>query len=241
MTSRLSSGRRSSMLNGKNGSRRLFRVELVGPAGVGKTTLAAALLRRREAASSTIWGLPVVPLLRNGAQLLPTFVPLWRNARTPLWEETRHIVRLRTLNQAFRQPEAGAKGLMLLEEGPIFALVWLRGFGHETMRSEASAGWWQATLREWAAAIDAIVVLEAPDSMLARRIRTRPETHEVKELADAEIAAWMARFRVARDWVLAGLAARGGPIVLRMATEQESPERIADRILKALDQSPHAN
>ncbi|MEP7227789.1 MAG: hypothetical protein ABI785_10545 [Gemmatimonadales bacterium] len=228
------------MLNGKHRGRRALRVELVGPAGVGKSTLSAALLRHWDAVPGTIWGRPVLPLLWNGIRMLPTFGGLCWYARSPLWDESRHMVRLRTLHHALRQRTGAGNEAILFDEGPIFALAWLRGFGHETMRSGLSEKWWQASLAEWAGVIDAIVVLDAPDSTLATRIRTRSQSHEVKDFCDPEFSAWMGRFRTALAWVLAELAAQGGPVVLRLATDQTPPERVAERVLEELEGRRHA-
>jgi hypothetical protein len=46
----------------------------------------------------------------------------------------------------------------------------------------------------------------------------------------------MQRFRAALDWVLAGLSANGGPAVVRISTEQDDPERIAEKVLSVLQQ-----
>jgi hypothetical protein len=128
---------------------------------------------------------------------------------------------------------------VVFDEGPIFALTWLRGFGHEIMRSEASETWWQATLSDWAKVVDVVVVVEANDTLLARRIRTRPHAHEVKQFSDGEIVAWMARFRSALSWVLEGLARKGGPAVLRVTTDREPPELLAERVAAALALIPY--
>jgi hypothetical protein len=207
---------------------------------VGKSTLSAALLRHWDAAPGEIWGRPVLPLLSNGIGMLPTLGGLCWHARSPLWDETRHLVRLRTLHQSLQQETQAGSGAIIFDEGPIFVLAWLRGFGHETMRSERSERWWQASLAEWAGAIDAIVVLDAPDSTLATRIRTRSQPHEVKDFPDPAISAWMGRFRVALAWVLTELAARGGPVVVRLTTEQTPPDLAAERILQVLEGRRHA-
>jgi hypothetical protein len=128
---------------------------------------------------------------------------------------------------------------MVFDEGPVFALAWLRGFGHESMRSEAAEEWWRATLREWASVLDAVVVLDAPDSLLAQRIRTRPDSHEVKQASDREISAWMGRFRVALDWVLDGMARHGGPLVLRVTTDQKGPDGLAELVGTAIGRMPY--
>jgi hypothetical protein len=126
---------------------------------------------------------------------------------------------------------------LIFDEGPVFALAWLRGFGHETFRNQSSAGWWRTVLLDWAATMDAVVVLDAPDSLLARRIRTRPVGHEVKEFTDRDISLWMARFRAALDWVLAEMTRLGGPVVLRLSTADEQSEQIAEKVLGRLNGS----
>jgi hypothetical protein len=214
-------------------------VELVGPAGVGKSTLLRALSRRGSITHGTIWGQPVLPLLGHGFQLLPTLFGLWRHSGSLLWDESRHVVRLGTLHRAVRRGELPEGRVVIFDEGPIFALAWLRGFGHQCMRSEASHEWWRATLGGWAAVLDAVVVLDAPDSLLAQRIRSRADSHEVKQASDPEISAWMARFRGALDWVLEGIARSGGPLVLRATTDQEQPDHLAELVATALERAPY--
>lgn len=215
--------------------KRLLRlVELAGPAGVGKSTISRALLQRCPAVPGTIWGQPVLSLLGNGVQLAPTIAPFWRHSGSLLWNESRYMVRLQTLHRSVLQEQRFTAPIVIFDEGPIFALAWLHGFGHQSMRSEISDPWWGATLAQWARAVDVIVVLDAPDAVLAERIRARPEWHEVKHSPDPYISQWMARFRAALDWVLAGLVAQGGPVVLRISADQDHPEGIADRIVAAL-------
>jgi hypothetical protein len=227
------------MISGSPPRRMPLLVELAGPAGVGKSTLSRALIGRGGAAKGAIWGLPVLPLLGNGVRLLPSLLGFCRTSRSLLWDESRHMVRLTTLHRALTGTRAPAARAVVFDEGPIFALAWLRGFGHEMLRSKASEAWWRATLRDWAAVMDVVVVVEANDVLLASRIRTRPHAHEVKEFSDPEIVAWMARFRLALSWVLAGLAAEGGPSILRVTTDREPPEILAERVGAALDRIPY--
>jgi broad-specificity NMP kinase len=211
-------------------------VELAGPAGVGKSTLSRVLRQHYAAEQGTIWGLPVLPLLENGALLVPTLFPLWLHSRSLLWDESRHMVRLSTLQRELSRVRTNGSSAVIFDEGPVFALAWLRGFGHESMRSAAAEAWWQVTLREWAATVDTVVVLDASDAMVARRIRTRPEWHEIKNASDQQISTWIGRFRTALSWVLAGLTVHDGPAIHRIRTDEGSPEHIAEQVLAALDQ-----
>jgi hypothetical protein len=214
-------------------------VELAGPAGAGKSAMRRALIARSPAANGTIWGLPVLSLLRNGAELTPSFIPFWWQTGSSLWEETRHMVRLRTLQRALRSGGLH-QTVIIFDEGPVFTLARLRAFGHPIMQSERSEHWWRATLHEWAGLIDTVVVLDAPDAVLAQRIRSRPEDHEVKQASDSELMAWMGRFRQALDWVLARLAMESGMTVLRLDTRSETPEQLADQALAGLDRTVYA-
>jgi hypothetical protein len=150
------------------------------------------------------------------------------------------MIRLRTLGRALRQSEAFRSDVLIFDEGPVFALAWLRGFGNDVLREEISSEWWEATLREWASLIDVVVVLDAPDTMLAQRIRARRIDHEIKQYPDGEIGRWMARFREASEWVLAGLSRHGGPSVIRLSSEDAAPDQIADRLTKELSGMAYA-
>lgn len=211
-------------------------VELAGPAGVGKSTVAKALRDHTPAVPGTIWGLPVLPLLGNGVQLLPILAGFWWDSRSLLWDESRHMVRLRTLYRRVQNHRAAEVPMLVFDEGPVFALAWLRGFGNESLRRESSTAWWDITFRQWASTIDVVVVLDASDAQLASRIKARSTWHEVKEASLPEIAVWMARFRGALEWVLAGLTSHGGPQVIRISADRHGSEEIADQVRTALDE-----
>lgn len=214
--------------------RRSRLVEIAGPAGAGKSTLVRVLRRRYTAAQGTIWGLPVLPLLGNGVQLVPTLLPFWLRSGSVLWDESRHMVRLRTLQRDLARARDHSGSAIIFDEGPVFALAWLRGFGHDSMRSPVADAWWQVTLQQWAAIVDTVVVVDAADTIVAHRIRTRPELHEIKGASDQHISGWIGRFRTALNWVLAGLTVNGGPAVHRIRTDDGTPERLAESVIEAL-------
>jgi hypothetical protein len=214
--------------------RRPLVIELVGPAGAGKSSIARALSVRCRGLRTSIWSLPVPLLLLNGARLVPTLLALHRESRSIFWEESKHLIRMRTLHQTLARVAAIDHPLVVLDEGPVFALSWLHVFGREALWNGCAETWLPQTLQQWVRSIDAVVVLEVSDSVLARRLRNREKPHLVKHKTDGEIYRFSARFRVAFDQVISDLTAEQGPQVLTIHTAAESPDQIAGMLVHAL-------
>ena len=225
-------------------------VELVGPAGAGKTTVGEVLTRRagdgkarvrvtQYHACPSVWGLPR-PLVTAGAlRALPAMAALVRCARALPWEEMKMLIRLAALDQFLARDGDGA--LTVLAEGPVFALSWLRVGGHRCITDGRFDAWWHRALDHWASRLHAIVLLDAPDPLLAHRIHAREQPHRYKDRSEQEIYQFSTVFRSAFDWVLAGLAARGGPRVVALASNGVTPGELATRILTALRETTHAD
>ena len=76
-------------------------VELVGPAGVGKTTLAQKIRRvdARVHVGLSVWGLPRARLIRGALGLVPTIVMAVLRRRRLRWVEITHMIRLEALRR----------------------------------------------------------------------------------------------------------------------------------------------
>lgn len=185
-------------------------VELVGPAGAGKTTLARGASEADSSIKSglSLWGLPKRRLIRSAMALLPTILSAGLE-RTPLKAaEIAQMVRLGALRQVVAD-EAQRHRVILLDEGPVFALSWLdvffsRNGGH------VPANWRSRVIDQWASMLDLVVFIDATDITLANRIRTRDKPHMVKALSDAEIFGFSAGFRRAFERTIGELAQVGG-------------------------------
>src|SRR2546422_11556831 len=116
-------------MTGRNGAARPLIVELVGPAGVGKSALAQRLLARHDVMRASVWNLPWVLLLESAVRSLPLLLRLCVVTRALPREELKQIVRLNALRLFIGRRVAGA-AVVVLDEGPVFALSWLRVFGH---------------------------------------------------------------------------------------------------------------
>jgi O-antigen/teichoic acid export membrane protein/thymidylate kinase len=222
----------------RHSTRHAVVVELVGPAGAGKSTVADLLGLRPDVLQSSIWGLPLGSRLWSATALLPTFLQLCWATRGVPWKETKEMIRLTALRRVLPRLAARRYRLIILDEGPVFALSWLRVFGDERLlRSGAYQRWVQRTLALWARCIDVVALMDAPDGVLSQRIRARVKPHMVKHQSDREIAAFAARFRAAFAAVIPGVTALNGTKQFTVRADLDQPQQLAGQVLQAVEEA----
>lgn len=214
-------------------------VELVGPAGAGKTTLAegASAVDPTIRAGLSLWGLPRPKLASAAIQLIPTFLmAALRPSRRLQWGEMAQMIRLGALRHVVRD-EARKHRVILLDEGPVFALSWLDFFfarnGHR------APSWRRRTVADWASLLDVVVFIDAADSTLAQRIRTREKDHLVKDLPDHEIYGFAAGFRKAFDRVITEMSKAGHLVVDALRTDRAAKSENATLLISTLAARRH--
>ncbi len=210
-------------------------VELVGPAGAGKTTLAQGVSKQDTSvrAGLSLWGLPRPQLFESAIALTPTIVgAALRGGRTRLkWGEMAQMIRLGALRRVVRR-EAEKHRVILLDEGPVFALSWLDVFF--ARNGDRVAGWRRRAVADWASLLDVVVFIDASDSTLAQRIRTREKDHMVKDRPDHEIYGFSAGFRKAFDRVVAEISRAGHLVVDALRTDRDPEDETAARLMARL-------
>jgi len=216
-------------------------VELVGPAGAGKTTLAKGVTETDATVRSglSLWGLPRRRLVRSAMALLPTILGASIN-RTPLRAgELAQMIRLGALRSVV-EDEASQHRVIILDEGPVFALSWLDMFF--TRNSDRiPAAWRRRVIAQWATLLDVVVFIDASDITLANRIRTREKPHTVKDLPDAEIFGFSAGFRKAFERAIGELAQAGHIVVDTLKTDTDPVDENTARLMTKLKQRRNGN
>jgi thymidylate kinase len=218
------------------GQARRHVVELVGVAATGKTSLLRAL-RGQEPGWRGGLRPPKYQHAWSAVSLLPTFLALHRPARHLLWKEMKRITYLRTLRRALAAEARRPDGAVVLDEGPVYMMARIRMYGGPAVRSAAFAPWWREVGREWQRVLDLVVWLDAPDAILARRLRSRAQRHRLQGTKEQDIEEFLASYRAAYAEVMSLLGEQGGVRVLEFRTDREMPERIAERVVMELQET----
>jgi deoxyadenosine/deoxycytidine kinase len=220
---------------GPDASRRSLVIELLGPAGSGKSSLARELAARDDRIHAGLklerWKY-AWPVTRR----LAGFLPAWAVGRPhDRWfdrRDMRSIARLETWSEALQKDRALGERATIFDHGPLYRLARLREFGPAVTRSERFTTWWQGSLRYWLNTLDLVVWLDASDAILVQRAGSRGHWYLRGEDSLADKQEFLARYRRAFDEVLDGTAAR--PRILRCRSDERPVDAIADEVLEAI-------
>jgi len=207
-------------------------VELVGPAGAGKSAVAARLAREPGVLCTSMWQVPLTELAWGTVQSVPSSLELMRRAGAPLSREVRHIARMRALLNYLDRDGLARYRLVVVDEGAVYTLAWLRVIGHPIFSGDRAAAWRAYVAGLWAATLDGVVRLDASDDVLGRRLRGRAKAHVLSNAPDAQVAAFSTHYRAAFDQVLADLGRYGTLSTRDFRTDEASPDRIVQQILE---------
>ena len=218
-------------------------VELVGLAGVGKTTLSRALSQRNEkiwvAADLELRKREHFPIFASHLLFwLPLLLRRSRSSRGFTWDEIKAMAYLKAWPHVLREQAQQGGIAVLLDHGPVFKLATLHAFGPERLQSRGFAPWWHRTFEQWAFTLDVVIWLNAPDKVLVQRIDARQQQHTVKGKSEREAYDFFLRYGSSYEYILRKLAtyggaAYGGPTLLQFDTNQASIAQIVDEVLVA--------
>ena len=220
-----------------NDARRPLVVELIGPAGAGKSAVAERLCAHADVVRASVWNLPPGLVLESAVRSLPLLFLFCCQARTVPRETLKQIIRLNAL-YLFVQRRVGHARLVVLDEGPVFALSWLMVFGHPRLQDGRVEAWRRQTYSAWATALDRLVTLKATAPILTARIRKRRKDDDVfRRMTGPQVLDVIARYGEAVDRVLSGFVTAGAAAPLELAAADASPERLSQIVLATLEGS----
>lgn len=226
-----------SATSGERAARPLL-VELMGPAGAGKTTVLRALGAadpRLRAGFRVERGVAAVPwIVRSGLALAPMMGSLARRAPHMLVDNSIGLLRLKVFEFALPAWHAAGQRALLLDEGPLFLLARLRVHSVRAPAIETVSTFWYRAREHWRRTIDAIIWLDATDDTLIARIRARRKRHRVKQVDDDQTRRFLAHYRAAYREVLSPRKGDAPLQVLAHDTTSLRLSEVAERVLAQL-------
>ena len=211
-------------------------VEVLGPAGSGKTSVARALRSGNDPIRIGL-GLGRSAYLRSLLLKVVPFVAVWiRDRRRGRWfdqRDMRSIAFLDAWHRAVEQRRSRDELVVLFDHGPLYRLARLREFGPAITRSERFQRWWDAEWEVWVDALDVVVWLDAADDVLIRRVGQRGHWYLSRDLSDEERHRFLHRYRKAFAEIIPG-GSQDGPMILRYRSDDRSIDEIAGDVRRAL-------
>jgi deoxyadenosine/deoxycytidine kinase len=216
-------------------------VEIVGPAGAGKTTLYQALNSRTESIRlgnfPDVRKIPDAPFfISNGIQLIPNLLRIDReDSRQLTRREFAWMTILSGWSALLRNEKKSGSRSIILDQGPVYLIAEMQLFGPGYLRQKAAECLWQNFYYRWRTTLDMVVWLDATNEVLLNRIRTRQQEHIMKTEPAAIVYEFLDRYRSEYEFILSILTAKmSGLKVLRFDTGCQKPQEIMNQFLSEL-------
>jgi adenylate kinase family enzyme len=212
-------------------------VEIIGPAGAGKTTLCQAL---NQYPKQIRW--VDFPDVRNildapffiwyGLSLFLTLLRLsQRDSRRISRREFAWLTILKGWPSNLAKDVKRNDQVIILDQGPVYLLAEMREFGPQYLTSPKADIFWQKIFSRWAATLDMIVWLDTADECLVNRIRNRTQEHMMKDESPEDVSEFLAQYRKMFEDVLSRLKVTSpGLRVLYYDTGQQQSDEIVKRL-----------
>jgi adenylate kinase family enzyme len=214
-------------------------IEILGVAGAGKSTVTTALARHREFETASFIHArrpsDLFLILRSIPGLLPILSAGLRTAPRISWPECKLLVYVSRWGPVLRRRRRRDGSLLLIDQGPLYAMVRLTADRKPYTERPAFATWKDDMLERWATELDVVVWLDAPDDVLWGRINSREKDHQQKGEATEAGRRFITRYRGAFESILRSIEGTGRVRVLRFDTGASTVEQIADALRTSID------
>lgn len=219
-----------------------YFIELVGPAGAGKSTLAAALINRIEQVKLVtppdLHAARDLPFfIGNTIAMLPTFFAIARESgwKLPSPHEMALMVMLNGWPRRLEKRH-NKNSILLVDQGPISFLGMLQRVGAPWRSTPSGKRWLERIFNRWSKVIRQVVMLDADIDVLIERIRTREQEHRLKTSSYEEAVVTLELYRKIYPNIISCLQTDGASIkTLSYVTTEGGKEALHARAAADLE------
>jgi deoxyadenosine/deoxycytidine kinase len=213
----------------------LIIIEVIGLAGAGKSTLTRAMFEtipnnlgsyRLAKARSTI------RILLSIFRALPLIL-IQGKTRIGIkqWYWLGHFEA--SIHDLNRRSQIEGCQVLILDQGPIFEFIAIKRYLLSGRYGDYLASVYFKLLQKFYASIDAVVYLQAPDSVLLERVMSRHSSHLLKNMNVDEQRNQMAFYRAEYNNIFSAATAAGVSVVT-LDTQLYSESQMLNETLKLL-------
>ena len=209
-------------------SRTTWLLEIVGPAGSGKSTVAMQMAGQpgvrtvSSVAPAEPWLRQALAAGRAAPRMLQVIGRGAIGRRGTTRRQLAWVGRLVALGSLTRRAD---DDILVLDQGPLYTLSRLLAARPDITDDR----WLKREMVGWADRLDAVLVLDAPDQELVQRIRTRGKAHALKHSSVSDALAAVAQQRAELDIVVVAAESLGLD-VLRIGTDEANAEQIVTEL-----------
>lgn len=220
-------------------------LELVGPAGAGKTTIRNTLLSNYPQVQ-----FQVHPYFRdrknapffitNTLKMLPLLarIALTRAGRHLTLQEIALMVIMHGWSPLLKRRAAQHHGFTLLDQGPVYLMAHLDPQGPPRLHTPAAVAWINHGYQVWANTVNTIIYVDTEDSILIERINTRGKGHGVRGKPEDEARKFLIRSRESLNYAICALHKRNNNLrIYRFNSSEKSADEISQEVVTLVNHS----
>jgi|WetSurSiteA1Bulk_404760.scaffolds.fasta_scaffold00221_10 thymidylate kinase len=215
-------------------------IELVGPAGSGKTTIFRALEKKVPGiigeVAPPVWERSNIKFYaKNVLRLVPILLRLQRNG--PKFISRRELAFMCLLNGwhfTLEEKMVNTHKTILLDQGPVFIMAYLSMVGQINLENSSLCGWWKNVFTQWAETINTIIYLDTSIDTLISRIRNRQDhvIEHVNGKTDEEAQDFLERYGRLYDQIISRLSTNNDRMrVIRIDSGKNTIDEIVNTVI----------
>lgn len=204
-------------------------IEMIGPAGSGKTTLIKALCQHDER-----FALCDRPGLFRRIFAFARLISLCPGLLIYRPRLSRDEIRAMIYLQAWHVMYSGGKqqGITLFDHGPLYRIAILREFCTKLSNSTRFQQWLTDWTHRWLRTLDVVVLLNAPNDILMERVFARGEFRVLMTVSAEEARRLLDAYRSAFQRVLESeMPPERSPLILSFDTSSAASEDMLREVL----------